>query len=415
MVPSESAAVAGVRSDEGHSLDEVLAAETRNRLRRRIAGWLLVLVLVAGLGGLGWWLRPKPLPEAAKFRTAAVTTGEVVHYVSATGRLEGRQTVQVGAQISGRIASVDATFNDRVKAGQVLLRFEEETLRGQLAQARAQLKAAQAAVTQAELDLAEARRQLARTKTLVEQGADTRSRQEQLESMVELAAVRIDSAKAQLEIHRASFEVANTNLTHAVVRSPISGVVLSRNVEPGQTVASQLAAPVLFVIAEDLREMRVIASVDEADIGELEPGQEASFTVDAYPSRTFVARLTEIRNAAVVAQGVVTYDVVLEVDNTDLKLRPGMTASVKVRTASAPATLRVPNAALRFTPPGELAQKTSAVWLLHGTQKQAVAVEAGVTDGTQTAIQAATLRVGDQVLVDLTDEGREAYDLGKKK
>jgi HlyD family secretion protein len=415
MSPSESAAVAAVRSDEGHGLDEVLKAEARSRLRRRLVGWLLALSVLGGLAGLGYWLRPMPVPEAAKFRSAPITLGEVVHYVSATGRLEGRQTVQVGAQISGRIASVEATYNDHVQSGQVLLRFEQESLRGQISQARAQLKAAQAAVTQAELDHSEAKRQLDRTRKLVAQGADTLARQEQLESAVALAAVRIEAARAQVEIHRATFEVANTNLTHSVVRSPISGVVLSRNVEPGQTVAAQLQAPVLFVIAEDLREMRVIASIDEADIGELSVGQEASFTVDAFSNRTFAAELIEIRNAAVIAQGVVTYDAVLDVDNADLKLRPGMTASVKVRTSSAPATLRVPNAALRFTPPNEAVQKGSAVWLLRGEQKRAVAVEAGVSDGTQTAVKASGLREGDQVLVDLTDEGREAYDLDTKK
>jgi HlyD family secretion protein len=229
----------------------------------------------------------------------------------------------------------------------------------------------------------------------------------------------VQAARAQVELQRASHRLAKDALDDSVVVSPIDGVVISRNVEPGQTVAAVLSSPVLFVLAEDLRRMRVIASIDEADVGEVATGQAATFTVDAHPDRTFHAEVREIHNAPIVVQGVVTYDAVLDVDNRELELKPGMTASVRVVTKTVADTLRVPNAALRFSPPDRPAHEAGAqVWILasdeHGASvPQAVAVRPGASDGVLTAIAGgARLSAGDRVLVDLTPAGREAFEVG---
>jgi HlyD family secretion protein len=402
------------------SLRDVVESEQRKESRRRLVRWLLLLLLIVAGAVLAYWLRPKPIAESAKYKTAAVSVGDVVHQVSATGRLESRRTVQVGAEISGRIARVEVDWDQPVKAGQVLFRFEPESLRAQVAQVRAQLAAAQAALAQARIDAAEAQRQAARSKQLFEAGADSAMRRDTADAQVEASKARILAASAQVALQQASYELARTNLEHAVVRSPIDGVVISRSIEPGQTVAAALQSPVLLVLAEDLREMRVLVAIDEADVGETKPGQEATFTVDAYPTETFRATVREIRSAPTMAQGVVTYEAVLDVDNSALKLKPGMTASVKVKTASVRGALRVPNAALRFSPPNRVGKDgttkdgVAQVWTLAATGPVALRVQPGVSDGSFTAVQAEGLRDGSEVLVDLTAEGRKAYGLDDK-
>ncbi len=203
--------------------------------------------------------------------------------------------------------------------------------------------------------------------------------------------------------------MARSNLDHAEVRAPIDGIVITRNVDPGQTVASLLASPVLFIVAADLLHMRVIASVDEADIGDVKEGQSADFTVNAYPERVFHGLVTEVRNSPVIVQDVVTYGVVVTVDNPDRLLRPGMTAVVHVRTASVDSADRVPNAALHFTPPGsQRVAGRAQVFLLEDEQPKAVTVTAGVTDGELTQVTGGP-PPGAKVLVDLTPEGKAAY------
>jgi HlyD family secretion protein len=412
---SVSSAATGMTAGPAASLRDVVAAEQRKESQRRLVRWLILVLLLAAAGFGAYWLRPKPIPESAKFKTAEASIGDVVRQVSATGRLESRRTVQVGAEISGRIASVEADWDDKVKAGQVLFRFEPESLRAQVAQVRAQLSAAQAALAQARIDAAEAERNAGRSKQLFAAGADSAMRRDTADAQVEAAKARIQAASAQVELQQATYQLVRTNLEHAVVRAPIDGVVISRSVESGQAVAAALQSPVLFVLAEDLREMRVLVAIDEADVGETKPGQEATFTVDAYPTETFKATLHEIRSAPTLAQGVVTYEAVLDVDNSALKLKPGMTASVKIKTASVQGALRVPNAALRFSPPGKSVKEgASEVWLLGPAGLSARRVQAGVSDGSFTAVQAESLRDHSEVIVDLTAAGRKAYGLDEK-
>lgn len=393
-------------------LREVIEHEQSVHRRRVVVRIVVGVMVVAAVVTLAVLLRPKPLPLHEQFRAGAVAQGDVVREVSATGRVEARTSVEVGAQVSGRLATVDVDFNDRVTRGQVLARFDTESLDAQVAQTQASVKAASATLEQARADRKRVERQLARSRKLHAKGIEPDESLENLESAKAVANAAVKSASAQLDLQKANAKVAQTNQRYAEVRSPIDGIVISRNVEAGQTVAASFQTPVLFVIAEDLVAMEVVAAIDEADMGEVKPGQSASFTVDAYPDRTFEAVVTELRSAAKVVQNVVTYEAVLEVDNPELLLRPGMTASVKVRTATAEGVLHVPNAALRFTPPGHEAEhKKNMVWVLRDDELVPLRVVPGISDGSVTQIDDdGTLEPDDEVLVDLTVEGRKLYE-----
>lgn len=381
----------------------------RQRARQlRLAAYAGVLVLLA-LGAF-LWFRPEPVPLAARFREALVTHGDIVREVNATGRLAAITTVQVGAEISGRVASVEVDFNDRVQRGQVLARFDKAALDAQYAQASATLAAARATLQQAKTDRERRGREEQRALALFSTGSMSAVARDDASAAARLAEQQVAAAEAEVAARLAAHQLAQTNLAHAVIESPIDGVIITRTIDPGQTVASALQTPVLFTVAADLRKMEVIAAVDEADIGEVEEGQRASFTVHAYPERVFEARVTAVRNAAQVVQDVVTYGVELSVDNLDLALKPGMTASVRIRTQAARDVLRVPVAALGFVPPGERATP-GTVWVVSEGALRAVSVAPGISDGEQLEIVSKALRAGDRVLVDVTPAGRAAYGL----
>jgi HlyD family secretion protein len=388
----------------------------QRRRKRRLVVWVSLAVLAPVVAvGLYFLLRPGPVPLEARFRAAAVAHGPLVREVRATGRVEAVSSVSVGAEISGRIAEVLVDYNDRVDAGQVMARFDQAALEAQRAQAEAQLAAARAQVAQAALDLAQARRNAQRADTMFSQGGQSPQEHEAATTAASIAQARLGAAEAAVAAQAAAATVARTNLAHAVIHAPIDGVVITRNIDPGQTVASMLQSPVLFVVAADLRRMEVEAAIDEADIGEVAVGQRASFTVNAWPGTVFEGKVTEVRNAAKVVQDVVTYGAVLAVDNLELKLKPGMTASVRVRTAAVPETDAVPNAALQFTPPGERRVADAAgVWVLEGKAVRLVPVQPSLSDGESTAIAAGALPAGAKVLVDLTPEGKLAYGLAHK-
>ena len=392
----------------GPPLTVLIDRERQRRQRRRILWWSLLACLLVIGAGVWFASRPRPLPWAARFRVQPVSQGDLVREVRATGRLEAVTTVQVGAEISGRIATVEVDFNTRVRAGQVLARFDRAALSAQLAQSTATLSAARAALEQTRTDRDRTAADLARAEQLharkILADADYRT----AVATAQLNEQRVAGAQAQLVAQQAANSIARTNLDHTVIRSPIDGVVITRNVDPGQTVASMLQTPVLFTVAADLRRMRVVAAVDEADIGELSAGQPTTFTVDAYPDRVFHGAVTEVRNSPVVVQDVVTYGAVVVVDNPDQMLKPGMTASVRIRTASASDVMSVPNAALRFTPPGEKSSVEPGVWVLDGGALHRVAVRPGISDGESTAVSSPSLSAATNVIVDLTPEGRKA-------
>jgi HlyD family secretion protein len=327
------------------------------RLNRTVrpAGWrrfawplAIVLLLVAGAA---WWLRDRG-EGGARYRTDAVARGDLSVAISATGNLEALSTIVIGTQVSGTIERVEVDFNDPVTRGQVLARIDPATVQARaeqagagLASARAQLAQAQAALRNAEADYARKRDLLAR-QLIARADADAALAQR------DQARAQVTSAQASIRQQQATVDSAQTDIGYTVIRSPVDGVVLERAVEPGQTVAASLQTPVLFRIAEDLRRMRIVLAVDEADIGRIRAGQAVDFTVDAFPDRRFTGTIDQVRLAAANTNNVVSYPVVVAVDNPDLVLLPGMTANAEIRIERRAGVLTVANAALRWRPAG---------------------------------------------------------------
>jgi HlyD family secretion protein len=405
-------AVSRPYSPQKRSLADLVRTEN-SRKRRSTIVMIAIALLVPALAAAAWSaLKPKPVPFPARFRTSAVTQGDVRREVRATGHLEAVTTVQVGAEISGRILSVEVEHNDHVKAGQVLARFDRASLEAQLAQMQATALAARAAAEQAKTDRERTARDADRVARLFATKAVSETDRDNAVAAARLMDQRVSAAEAQVAAQQAALVLAKTNLDHTVIRAPIDGIVITRNVDPGQTVASVLQTPVLFIVAADLRKMHVIAAVDEADVGEVALRQPASFSVNAYPNRTFEGIVTEVRNSPQIVQDVVTYGTEVEVDNPDLALKPGMTASVRVRTATATGVLRAPATALHFTPPGEKPCDAACIWTLSGDALKRVDVKPGVSDGEIVEVRGDGFGAGLNVVVELTPEGRRAYGIG---
>lgn len=295
----------------------------------------LAVLAVAG-GGWIYWQKTHPAPEVPRFRTAAVDRGAISQAVLANGTLQPVNTVNVGTQVSGTVLERSADFNDRVRKGQILLRLDPATLQARLRQALAQLSSAEAS-------LALARSTVERNQRLVAQGFISALALDQ--SQREVAA-----AQAGVEVARAQVDAAQTDVNNSVIRSPVDGVVIKRNIEVGQTVAASYQTPDLYQIAQDLREMRIHTNVSEADVGLIRPGQVARFSVDAYPEREFEGTVEQFRLNSTSNSGVVTYPIVVAVDNREERLKPGMTAQVRIVVGSKTDVLRIPTAALRFRP-----------------------------------------------------------------
>jgi HlyD family secretion protein len=326
----------------------------RNSLNRKRVLKLAVplAVLLAALGALGLRLAANASASATPaYETAPVTRGRVAAAVTASGTVSPLVTVQVGSQVSGRVAVLNADFNSTVRKGQVIARIDPSLFESQVAQARASESVAVATVAGAEAAVAEARRQYDRTAELVARNLIAQAEKDTNLANLQRAEADLASAKAKLVQARAARAQADTNLAYTTITSPIDGVVISRDVNLGQTVAASLQAPTLFTLAEDLRKMEVHTDVAEADVGRVRPGLPVEFSVDAFPGDRFTGVVKEVRYAPKTVQNVVTYDAVVSVDNSELKLRPGMTADVSFVVEELPDTLLVPNAALRFRPP----------------------------------------------------------------
>lgn len=406
-----------------------------DRSHRSNAQLAVLLVVVAALvGSGGWWgYRAWKKPPAVKYETATVDRGAVVAKVTATGTLSALVTVQVGSQVSGRIQQLFVDYNSPVEAGQVIAKIDPQLFEAAAAQARANHAAALANRTKAEVQARDAERQYQRTKALAERKLIAPAELDTAATSSEAAKAGVAAAAGAVAQAEAALHQADVNLAYTTIVSPIHGIVISRSVDVGQTVAASLQAPTLFVIAEDLRKMQVDTSVSEADIGKLSAGMAASFAVDAYPSERFQGTVRQIRNAAQTVQNVVTYDAVLDVDNAELKLRPGMTANVTFVYAEKQDVLRVPNAALRFRPPasfgvekkpgagkagaaapdgggrarrgegggsGAGAPPARTVWRLDNGQPVAVPVTTGLTDGSLTEVVEGALNAGDVLVTD---------------
>jgi HlyD family secretion protein len=373
--------------------------------------WIATGVIVIVIVALTLYYRRDVAAEAPRFATAEVSRGDIVSTVEATGTLEAVTTVQVGSQVSGTISALHADFNSEVRKGQIIAQLDSSLFETQVEQARATVVRLQADVDRAKVQAEDAALKLKRAHELFDRQLIPASDLETAESTARTSEAAVKGAEAQVVQAKASLNQAQVNLSHTIIRAPIDGVVIARNVDVGQTVASSLQAPTLFVIARDLTEMRVNASIDESDIGEISSKQPVKFRVDAYPNETFTGTVSQVRLQPVVQQNVVSYVTVIDVPNRDLKLKPGMTAAVTIETARADDVLKVPNAALQFTPAdgrterparpagrGSKDEGQGAVWVLAQGQPSRVPVKAGITDGRDTAILDGDLTPGTPVV-----------------
>lgn len=413
----------------GDEVRQALLAEEGGRrwLRRGILGLVLAALIV---GGLVARAKSRP-PPAARYMTAEASVGDVVEKVLATGTVQPVLSVNVGAQVSGRVATVPVDFNSEVKKGDVLAEIDPVVYSAQVSRSNAELAAARANVESAKASHAAAKAAYERAKRLHEQNLASRGELDTALGQFEVTRAQVASAEAQIAAIQAQLRQSATNVGWTKILSPVDGVVVTRNVDPGATVVASFQAPVLFVLAKDLRKMRVMADVDEADVGKLKEGMEAEAVVDAFPGESFRGAVQQVRYSPNNVQGVVTYSAVVEVDNPDDKLRPGMTATVSIKTREAKGAVRVPNAALRFkpTPPEKkgsdkagppppakpeekLGKGEGRVFVVTsdvpGDEKaEPRIVKIGVTDGAFTAVLDA-LPAGTKVVTDETDEKDES-------
>jgi HlyD family secretion protein len=412
--------------------------------------WLSIAAIVIAVAAGIYYYRSDVAAETPTLSTAEVSRGDVIATVEATGTLEAVTTVEVGTQVSGTIKTLGADFNSQVRRGQVIAELDPSLFDTQVAQERATVARLKAEVDRARVQAEDAKVKLGRAQDLAKQELIAKSDLDAAVSTSNAAEASVKSAEAQLVQAQASLNQAQVNLSHTVIRAPIDGVVIARNVNVGQTVAASMQAPTLFVLAQNLKEMNVKASVDESDIGKIQLHQPVRFRVDAYPNETFSGTVSQVRLQPVVEQNVVSYITMIEVPNADLKLKPGMTAAVTIETGRAEDAIKVPNAALRFRPTaeafqalgqkppeprqraqGEFARGTqagtnargpqagtdgqgqrrdrdagngqrNAVWVLADNNLKRVPVQVGITDGTQTVVMNSDLTAGTRVVTGVT-------------
>lgn len=365
------------------------------------AGVIIGVVLLAAVAVYFFWQKDK---GGQKFRTEKVVRGDIVEAVTATGTVNAVTTVLVGTQVSGTVKKIHADFNSPVKNGQLIAEIDPATFEAQLDQARANVQNARANHEKAEATLADSKRTVARNRELFAKGYIAKSDLDAAETNVETNAAQASSAKALIAQSVAAMKISETNLRYTKIISPVDGTVISRNVDVGQTVAASFQTPTLFTIAQDLTKMQIDANVDESDIGRIKLGQAVDFSVDAYPDITFKGTVAQVRSAPITVQNVVTYDVVVKVDNPELKLKPGMTANVTLIIAVKKDVLKVPNAALRFRPVDKErsagGKKGQAVYIVENGKPKKINVTVGTSDGNLTEIVTGELREGQEVILE---------------
>jgi len=404
---------------------------------------LLAVVVVAAAFGIWRWQADSGKPKL-QFETSKLEKGKIVAKVTASGTLSAIVTVQVGSQVSGRIAALYADFNSPVKKGQLIAKIDPPLFQASVDQARANLAASQGNLAKAKVQAVDARRQYQRQKELAARQLNAQADLDTAQANADVADAQVTAGEGTVAQTRAALQSAEVNLAYTNILSPTSGTVISRNVDVGQTVAASLQAPTIFVIAEDLAKMQVDTSVAEADVGRLKADMSASFTVDAYPGEIFRGRVRQIRNAPQTVQNVVTYDAVIDVDNPELKLKPGMTANVTFVYAEKDDVLRMPNSALRFRPPPALlgdgkgggaggrpggsgapgstggtggqrpggaggrpgdAPERRTIWTLNDDKPEAKKIKTGISDGSFTEVVEGDVKAGELVITDALGAG----------
>lgn len=391
-------------------------------MRKLIISGIIILLAAAAL--LWFWFSR---PPAVSYKTVKVERGTIVSSISATGTVNAVTTVLVGSQVSGTILKLHADYNSRVQKGQPIAELEPALFQAQVEQARGNWLNAQASLQKAKVAQADAARTLDRNRRLLSQGVVAQSDYDAAQTAYESTQAGISAAEASLTQTKGALRQAETNLKNSIIRSPVDGVVISRNVDVGQTVAASFQTPTLFTIAQNLAKMQIETSVDESDISRSRLGQPVTFTVDAYPERTFNGTVTQIRNAPITVQNVVTYVVIVQVDNRELLLKPGMTANVSIETGRREGVLKLPSAALRFKPrdtsgKGKSPAKPGAyrppakttgtapgqpVYLLQDDKPVPVQVETGMSDTSSVEIIGGSLKEGDEVIVEQIDKGKK--------
>ena len=397
----------------------------------RKAIWICsVLAVAVVIAGYVFFTGERKVP--VRYRSVPIQRGAIVSTVTATGSLNPMTTVQVGSQVSGMIESLHADFNSSVKKGQVVARIDPFPYRAKRDQAAASLANAKAALVKAKVDLNQRKRELDRVQLLLKQDFVSQAEVDTALTAHEGAIATLAVSEAAVKQAAAMLEAAELDLTYTVIHSPVDGTVISRQVEVGQRLSANFAIPTLFLIAEDLTQMQVDAAVSESDIGGMSIGKDATFTVDAYPGMQFRGKVRQVRNAPVSIQNVVTYDVVIGVENKDMRLKPGMTANVAIVVAHKEEVLKVPNAALRFTPPkSDRTENASGVvvpttqidgragadqseikhlWKVGASgEPEEISVGVGISDGNATEIMTDRLTDIDEVII-----GIEASRSGRK-
>jgi HlyD family secretion protein len=380
-------------------------------MKKVLIGGILILLVA-----MGAWYFVKNENSSPQYKTSTVVKGDLEAAVTATGTVNAVKTVLVGTQVSGTLKELFVDYNSQVRQGQLLAQIDPATFQAQVDQAKANLLNAEANLKKSEASLVDSRRTYERNKKLIAKNYIAQSDLDTAETNVQTAQAQVDIARAQVLQNRAALTQAETSLHYTRILSPVKGIVISRNVDVGQTVAASFQTPTLFTIAEDLTKMQIDTSVDEADISKVKVNQEVRFTVDAYPDTNFIGNVSEIRNAATMVQNVVTYDVVVQVNNSNLKLKPGMTANVSIITARKAGILLVPNSALRFKPKtqGETQdaslKKTSkagrglALWVLENNKPKRISVKMGISDGSSTEIVSGQITEGQAVIVSMNGQ-----------
>lgn len=429
LMPSKVRLMEQPHQEQNADIARTLGLDGTSRNRKQLKWWIVIAVLGV-LMGTAWVVMNGQTrnPDSSEFQTVKVRRESFSVTVIATGTLKPINQVDVGSELSGTIDSVKVDYNDRVRQGQILATLNTDELEAKVLESKSSLESEQARLRVARATLVETSLKFQRVQQLTAKRLVPLQDLDVARAAYDRARAEEASGKARVTLAQANLDANRTNLAKAAIRSPIDGIVLARKVEPGQTVAASFQTPVLFTLAEDLTRMVLHANVDEANMGQIKEGQDASFSVDAYPSRKFPAKIVSIRNDPQTVDGIVTYETLLSVDNSELLLRPGMTATADITAHRVADAIVVPNSALRFSKTrsseatfqgaASSADRKQVVWTLRDGKPVAIPVSVGLSDGHVTEILAGELDPGMSLLVneviEANAEGKQATRLSRQ-